>query len=371
MSDVEERLRLGLADPAWDGTPWADPVGRLRQRVARDRRRRAVAAPIAVAVTLAAVAGGTALLREGTSASTTGTVAGSAPLNVSVERDGLTMTLRLDDGTPAVGQRVVGRLSLANGRDEAVQVRSGCGRQPSFNVDYRSFLQSRVKGDDQGPVTRFSGAVLGDLPTSSSLLFGGAPRYFQVPAPGGVCPEDQADVPVAPGGVLDREIAWTVEVPGGVATESTLPITAVISYVLPAGPDGVVPQGDSTSRGSTTPTARNLTLDTGVPVHGGDSGRAAVPDVVGAALADDRFRSVLARVPTDRWRYAWVLPADKPTEHGGFSFGSRDTDPAFGKVDTWYVALVYSSGNGSATRATATVDGATGRVIDVLERPEP
>lgn len=372
MSDVEQRLRQGLNDRAWEVAAPADPVGWVRERVARDRRRRAVMAPAAVALALAGLVGGSALLTGSAEDRTPDTAQEAAPLLKTVERDGLTLTLRLDDGTPKVGQRVVGEFIVTNRRAEDVQVRSACGNLPSFNVSYRSLLQP--VGDREGlsqPAREFIDAVLLDRPEAQRRgWFSFAPRDYQLLDATGPCPEEEMDRTLRPGQSLSRPLVWQAQVPGAAATNGSLPVTAGISYVLPPGPDGQQPAGDPTSRGSTTPNGRMLLLETEVAVAAGDADRPSLPEVVAAAVTDERFADVLGRVPSRQWRFAWALPVDQPDTTQGVTFSNEDTDPAFGPVGTWYVTLVYYDNDVEPQRVTALVDGRSGRVVDVQQRPE-
>ena len=63
MTLIEDRFRAGLADDGWAVEPPADPAGWVQSRVRGQRKRRAVAAPVVVALATAAVASGVSLTR--------------------------------------------------------------------------------------------------------------------------------------------------------------------------------------------------------------------------------------------------------------------------------------------------------------------
>lgn len=371
MTDIEQLVRDALGDDARLLPVPTAAAATARRAVGRRRAATVASAVVAVVgVSFAAL-----LLPHPSSGDPVRPAA--QPLEQSVDRDGLRLTIRLDDAAPAVGQAVSGDLTLTNTRSEAVGVIAGCGRQPSLMFNYSSMI-APAPAPPATPAGEFERQVLGQPPRPQTTVdrrhfFGFAPRNYSPPAPGGAgqCNDDGTVTPLAAGGTLTRHLAWTVQTPGAARADTDLPGQAVIAYVLPPAADGTPSEGDPTSNGSTTPAARDLVLRFALSLHGGHDDRTSLSAAVRAAITDSRFAAAVTAAPQDSWEFGWVLPTDKPgpgdNARQSVSFGQVDTDPAFGPVDTWYVVLVYRDGT-AEHRVTATVDGHTGQVTGVTKR---
>lgn len=367
MIEVEDRLREGLANRVWDLPVPADPVGWVARRVSRDRRRRA---GVALSLCAALVAGSAALAvglhRMGHGPAD---IAGEAREWTTV-RDDLAMTVRLSNDAPAVGERITGTLTVSNRRTDAVRFLNPCGDAPTLHLDYTTLV----------PVPTTAGT------DAASLFVQRVTRWtrpadpadiFFAPSLGSYQVTDRLNRPCANGRPLvlaagastARSVAWTVGSPNGSAVNGELPVRAIFTYLLPPGPDGRVVEGDPSSKGSTTPSARLLDLRFTLALHGGNPGRPDVGEIIQAASEDPTFADVLRREPSDTWRLGWALTADKTSTADAISFGEQDTDPMLSPAPTWFVALVYSNTAGTM-RTTAQVDGATGGVLSVNTRLE-
>jgi hypothetical protein len=363
MTAVEDRLRDELTDRAWDLPVPADPMGWVVRRVSRDRRRRAsVALPLCAALlaVTAALATG-AVRRDGQDPQN---VAGNAREWTTV-RDGLQMTARLSDDTPAVGERVTGTLTVTNRRTESVQFLDVCGEAPSLHLDYSPLVATPgTAGTD--PVSLFVRRVARWTRSADP-----ADGFF-APSLGSYQVTDRQNRPCPRGGPLVlaagastvRHVAWTVGSPNGAAVAAELPARAVFTYLLPPGPDGSPVAGDPSSKGSTTPSARLLDLRFTLALHGGNPDRPGVGEIIQAAADNPTFADVLRQQPSGSWLFGWALTVDKTSTAHGISFGEQDTDPMLNPARRWFVALVYSNVAGTM-RTTAHVDGATGRVLSV------
>lgn len=369
MTDVENRLRDALTDSSWDLAAPADPVAWVSSRVTRDRRRRAaVALPLCAALLIAGTAFTAAWLQPGRGGSD---VAAGNPGEWSTVRDDLTMTVRLSNAAPVVGEQVTGSITVTNRRPDAVEFLDPCGRAPTLLLDYAAVIPT-PRGTGTDPVAQFVQQVTDGTPSP------GAGGSFFTPALGAYqvadrtasqCGRDESPMVLAPGASTVREVAWTVGSPNGTAVDAELPVRAIFTYLLAPGPDGTPVPGDPSSKGSTTPSARLLDLKFALGLHGGDPGRPGVAEIIQAAADDPAFADVLRSQPRDTWRFGWALTQDKPSTANALSFGELDTDPMLTTASRWYVALVYRTSSGTM-RTTAQVDGASGRVISVNTSPE-
>ena len=366
MTDIEQLVRDALGDHA-RALPLPPRAAEDARRAAGRRRRNTAVLAAAAAVTGVVAAASLLPRLDGPDHA----VPAQSPLEQSVVRDGIRLAVRLDDSTPEVGQTVTGELTVTNTRDDGVQVLAGCGRQPSLTFDY-SGLIAPEPASPAGVAGEFEQRLLGPLPsrgTGVDPLFTFAPRTYSPPVPERAlrCPPDEPPTELPAGASLARRVSWTVQTPGSAATDADVPAQAVIAYLLPDGPGGAPVAGDPESAGSTTPHARDLLLRFAVQVRGGDRTRASLPQAVRGAVTDSRFTAALQDAPRRSWRFAWVLPTDKPAP--ALTFGQADTDPAFGSVGEWHIVLVYGTSNGER-RLTATVDARTGQVTEVSQGAE-
>ena len=365
MTYLEDSVRDALADKSWELPVPADPSAWVARRVARDRRRRAAvalpacAALVAVLVTAVSVGWGRHANRPQQLAAHAG--------EWTSQRDDLVMTVRLSDNAPAVGERVSGTLTVTNTGTQAVHYLADCGNFPALFLNYAMVGAAPAPvGDD--PLAEFTRRVTVPSQPSTAVDFY-APVLESYRVRGGAdaqCAPTSAPRVLAAGASTVRDVAWTVSSPNGTSVDASLPVQAVVSYLLPPAADGTAVQGDPTSRGSTTPSARSLKLAFTLALHGGSPDRPKIGDIVSSAAHDPAFEAVLRQQPISTWRFGWALTDDKPSTT---EFGERDTDPMLTTATTWYVVLVYRD-TAQTFRVTARVDGRTGKVIAVSRQPE-
>ncbi len=361
MTDIRQLLHDITTPP-----PAPDPRAAVYRRISQSRRRRAVLAVAGSAVAVAGIAIAATGLTPGHDRAQP---AQDVPLTASVTRDGLRLDVKLSTGSPAVGERVTGTLTVTNTGPQTVKILSGgCGDYPYLALDYRPTVDFQPSSP---PPTEgaelFRSYLLGPRSPHRNGFFAPVADRYLVSRGSLNCRGVNLPRDLAPGASSSRDVTWVAQSLGGTAVDSQLPAEANISYLLPPRPDGRTPDGDPSSRGSTTPSARDLTLDFTIRLHGGDPQRKSVTEVVNAATTDPRFVSALKDQPPVHWQIGWLLAVDKKDGH---TFGPLDTDHNYGPVPIWYVALI-TQGGPNAVRVTARVDGRTGDVLDVSTKPDP
>jgi hypothetical protein len=281
------------------------------------------------------------------------------------------MTVRLSHAALTVGQQVTGTLTVTNGRPEAVEFLDPCSRAPTLHLDYAAVIPTpRDSGTD--PVAQFVRQVTHRTPSrdeADSFFVPALGTYQVADRTTSQCGPDDGPAVLAVGASTVREVSWTVGSPNGTAVDAELPARAIFTYLLPRGPDGKPVEGDPSSQGSTTPSARLLDLKFTLALHGGNADRPGVHEIIQAAADAPAFATVLRSQPRDTWSFGWALTQDKSSTANAVSFGERDTDPMLTPAPRWYVVLVYRTGSGT-TRTTAQVDGSNGHVISVKTSPE-
>lgn len=185
MSNVEQRLREGLASAGIDGTSPADPVAWVRARVARDRRRRAVGGVVTVVAMTGTVAVAVPSLWDGDADRLTGQVAGQPPAAPSAPAD---------DGPALVVHNTAGQDSaVANAGIQACLQGPGVSSRTVDDAEPTSYIVT-VGGDDEELasaetclaavagviVERSTEALAGRGPVPVATLPGGVPVYSDV-----------------------------------------------------------------------------------------------------------------------------------------------------------------------------------------------